>query len=84
MAAKELIDAGFKKVSDVENGFEGAVFPSFKDKNQYKFYRQLARRNKVPGFGHRRYYGWQWWGLPWTYEIDPKYVYPPDLKPTKK
>lgn len=84
LAAKELVDAGFKKVSEVEDGFEGPVFPSFKDINQYKFYRQLARRNKVPGFGHRRYYGWQWWGLPWTYEIDPKYIYPPDLKPAKK
>ena len=84
LAAKELVDAGFKTVSDVEDGFEGAAFPNFKDQNQYKFYRQLARRNKVPGYGHRRYYGWQWWGLPWTYEIDSKYVYPPDLKPAKK
>ncbi len=84
LAAKELAEAGFKKVYDVEDGFEGPTFPTFKDSNRDKFYRQLARRNKVIGFGLRRHYGWQWWGLPWTYQMDPKYVYPPDLVPKKK
>jgi len=84
LAAKELINAGFKKAYDVENGFEGPEFPFFKDSNKQKFYRQLAKRNKIYGFNHRRHYGWQWWGLPWTYEIDPKFIYPPDLKPSKK
>ena len=82
-AAKTLIDAGFQKVFDVEDGFEGAEFPSFDDSNRHKFYRQLAKRNKVHGYKHRRHYGWQWWGLPWTYEIDPKYVYPPDRIPAE-
>jgi rhodanese-related sulfurtransferase len=84
LAAKELLSAGFKKVYDVENGFEGPEFPSFSDSNKQKFYRQLAKRNKIYGFNHRRHYGWQWWGLPWTYEIDPKFIYPPDLNPPKK
>ncbi|MBL7225425.1 MAG: hypothetical protein ISS59_04770 [Desulfobacteraceae bacterium] len=84
LAVKELMDAGFKKTYDVENGFEGPEFPFFKDSNKQKFYRQLAKRNKIHGFNHRRHYGWQWWGLPWTYEIDPKFIYPPDLKPSKK
>jgi rhodanese-related sulfurtransferase len=84
LAAKELAEAGFKNVYDVEDGFEGPPFPTFKDGNRDKFYRQLARRNKVIGFGLRRHYGWQWWGLPWTYQMDPKYVYPPDLVPAKK
>lgn len=84
LAAKELMDAGFKKTYDVENGFEGPEFPFFKDSNRQKFYRQLAKRNKIDGFNLRRHYGWQWWGLPWTYEIDPKFIYPPDLKPSKK
>ena len=84
LAVKELMDAGFKKTYDVENGFEGPEFPFFKDSNKQKFYRQLAKRNKIDGFNHRRHYGWQWWGLPWTYEIDPKFIYPPDLKPSKK
>jgi len=84
LAAKELMNAGFKKTYDVENGFEGPEFPFFKDSNKQKFYRQLAKRNKIYGFNHRRHYGWQWWGLPWTYAIDPKFIYPPDLKPSKK
>lgn len=84
LAAKELIEAGFKKVFDVEDGFEGAEFPTFQDANRHKFYRQLAKSNKIYGFRHRRHYGWQWWGLPWTYEVDPKYVYPPDLNQPKE
>lgn len=84
LAVKELMDAGFKKTYDVENGFEGPEFPFFRDSNKQKFYRQLAKRNKINGFNLRRHYGWQWWGLPWTYEIDPKFIYPPDLKPSKK
>ena len=84
LAAKELVDAGFKNIYDVEDGFEGSKFPTFKDSNRHKFYRQLAKRNKIYGFNHRRHYGWQWWGLPWTYEIDPKFIYPADLKPSKK
>lgn len=83
-AAKDLIDEGFKNVFDVVDGFEGPQFPAFEDDNRHKFYRQLAKRNKIYGYGHRRHYGWQWWGLPWTYEIDPKYIYPPDLIPPKK
>jgi rhodanese-related sulfurtransferase len=84
LAAKDLIDEGFKNVFDVVDGFEGPQFPAFEDDNRHKYYRQLAKRNKIYGYGHRRHYGWQWWGLPWTYEIDPKYIYPPDLIPPKK
>lgn len=84
LATKDLVAAGFKNIYDVENGFEGPEFPFFKDSNEQKFYRQLAKRNKINGFNHKRHYGWQWWGLPWTYNIDPKFVYPPDLTPSKK
>ena len=84
LAAKELLDAGFKKVYEVEDGFEGSKFPVFKDSHKNKFYRQLAKRNKIYSFNHRRHYGWQWWGLPWTYDIDPKFVYPPDLAPSER
>ena len=83
-AAKDLIDAGFKNIFNVKNGFEGPKFPSFEDSNRHKFYRQLAKRNKIYGYNHRKHYGWQWWGLPWTYRMDPKFVYPPDLRPSKK
>ncbi len=84
LAAKDLVDAGFNKIYVVEDGFEGAQFPVFEDTHKNKFYRQLAKRNKIHSFNHRRHYGWQWWGLPWTYEIDPKYAYPPDLEPSKR
>jgi rhodanese-related sulfurtransferase len=84
LAADELKAAGFKNVYDVEDGFEGSEFPSFKDSNIHKYYRQLAKRNKIHGFDHRRHYGWQWWGLPWVYDMDPKFIYPPDLKPSEK
>ncbi|HOP48252.1 MAG TPA: rhodanese-like domain-containing protein [Desulfobacteraceae bacterium] len=90
LAAVELVQAGFKNIYNVEDGFEGPEFPSFnislilQDSDKHKFYRQLAKRNKIQGFDKRRHYGWQWWGLPWTYEIDPKYIYPPDLNPPKK
>jgi len=84
LAVKELMDGGFKNVFDVEDGFEGPEFPAFRDSNKDKYYRQLAKRNKIWGFNHRRHYGWQWWGLPWTYEIDPKFIYPPDLRPPEK
>ena len=84
LAAKDLVDAGFKHVYDVTDGFEGAKFPCFEDSNRNKFYRQLARRNKIYGFNLRRHYGWQWWGLPWHYDMDPKNIYPPDLSPSEE
>ena len=78
-AAKELLAAGYKNIFDVVDGFEGGEFPAFDDPNKHKYYRQLAKRNNIYGFEHRRHSGWQFWGLPWTYEMDPKYVYPPDV-----
>jgi len=84
LAAKELIKNGFKHIYNVKDGFEGPLFPFFEDKNRHKFYRQLAHRNKIPTYNHRHFYGWQWWGLPWTYDIDSKYIYPPDKIPKKE
>ena len=84
VAAKDLIKNGFKNVYNVKDGFEGPLFPSFEDENRHKFYRQLALRNKIPDYNHRRFYGWQWWGLPWTYDIEPKYIYPPDQIPKEE
>ena len=84
LAAKDLVNDGFKNISDVMDGFEGPEFPTLEDNHLNKYYRQLGKRNKIYGFLHRRHYGWQWWGLPWTYEIDPKFIYPPDLKPPEK
>ena len=80
LAAKELVESGFENVFDVEDGFEGKEFPYSEDANLDKWYKNLARQNKVHGYGHRRHRGWQWWGLPWTYEMDRRYLYPPDIK----
>lgn len=79
LAAKELVENGFVNVFNVEDGFEGREFPYFEDPNQDKMYKNLARQNKINGYRQRRHYGWQYWGLPWTYEMDPIYLYPPDL-----
>jgi len=84
LASSELMKAGFRNVYNVKDGFEGALFPTFENNNKNKFYRQIAKRNTVYGFNHRRHYGWQWWGLPWTYEINLKYIYPPDISPSGK
>jgi rhodanese-related sulfurtransferase len=84
LAAKDVSGAGFKNVYDIKDGFEGAEFPSHDDPDLQKYYRQLARRSKIEGYQQRRHYGWQGWGLPWTYEIDTKYIYPPDLKASGK
>jgi rhodanese-related sulfurtransferase len=84
LAARELIKNGFKSIYNVKDGFEGPPFPYFENENRHKFYRQLAKRNKIPSYNHRGFYGWQWWGLPWTYEINSKYIYPPDKTPKKE
>ena len=84
LAARELLKNGFKNIYNVRDGFEGAPFPFFEDGNRHKFFRQLAKRNKIPTYDHRRFYGWQWWGLPWTYEINSKYIYPPDKIPKEE
>ncbi len=59
------VDAGFKpdKVLNVLGGFEG---DKIKDKNS-------------PFYGKRMLGGWRLEGLPWTYSMDPKLMYQPDL-----
>jgi rhodanese-related sulfurtransferase len=60
------VGCGFKpdKVYNILAGFEG---DKVKDKNN-------------PYYGKRRVAGWRLEGLPWTYKMDPKYMYQPDLK----
>lgn len=59
------VDCGFNedKVFNVLGGFEG---DKVKDKNN-------------PYYGKRRVAGWRLDGLPWTYTMDPKQMYQPDL-----
>lgn len=79
LAAEELVKNGFENVFNVKHGFEGEEFPFDEDADQDKWLKNLAKQNNVTGFKHRRHYGWQWWGLPWTYEMDTTYLYPPDV-----
>lgn len=79
-AAKELAENGFENVFNVKHGFEGEEFPYFENPDLNRLYKNMARQNKVTGFIPRRHYGWKWWGLPWTYKMDPIYLYPPDLR----
>ncbi len=60
------VDCGFKadKVFNVLGGFEG---DKVKDKSS-------------PHYGKRMIGGWRLEGLPWSYKMDPKLMYQPDLK----
>jgi rhodanese-related sulfurtransferase len=59
-----LAEAGFRKVYNVVDGFEGD-----KEKDEAS-----------PNFGKRTVNGWQNAGLPWTYKLDPKLMWLEDDK----
>lgn len=65
LATTAAVDAGFKvdKVFNVLGGFEG-------DK---------VKDRQSPFYGKRHMGGWRLEGLPWTYKMDPKLMYQPDL-----
>jgi rhodanese-related sulfurtransferase len=65
-ATEAAIDAGFKadKVYNIRGGFEG----------------DPVMNPDSPLYGKRTVGGWSLEGLPWTYEMDRKYMYQPDLK----
>ncbi len=72
-AADALVKAGFKRVYQIKNGFLGERLLS---KENDKLAEKLSPRWQERG----RVNGWVYWGLPVSHVIDPKYVYPPDLK----
>lgn len=62
LACNELAKAGFEHLFNVLGGFEG-------DK---------VKKKKSIDYGHRRAInGWQYDGLPYTYELDNKLIYSP-------
>jgi rhodanese-related sulfurtransferase len=65
-ATEAAIEAGFKadKVYNIRGGFEG----------------DPVMNPDSPLYGKRTIGGWRLEGLPWTYEMDRKYRYQPDLK----
>ncbi|MFH1035847.1 MAG: rhodanese-like domain-containing protein [Pseudomonadota bacterium] len=72
-AADALVRAGFRRVYNIRHGFWGDPLVS-------KEHQKLAERLS-PHSGQRgRVNGWVYWGLPVVYAMDPRYVYPPDLK----
>lgn len=72
-AAEVLAKAGFKKVYNIRHGFSGDQLAS---KDQDKLAEKLS-----PFYGLRgRVNGWLFWGLPVSHQVDPRYIYPPDLK----
>lgn len=64
--ASSAIKAGFKeeKVFNMMGGVEGG-----KNKNKESSF-----------YGQRWAGGWKQEGLPWTYSMDPKYMYQPDIQ----
>jgi len=72
-AADALVGAGYKHVFNIRHGFLGDALAA---KDQEKLAEKFS-----PHYGLRgRVNGWVYWGLPVTHTIDPRYVYPPDLK----
>ncbi|KMY67543.1 hypothetical protein AAU61_12090 [Desulfocarbo indianensis] len=72
-AADALNAAGFKYVYNVRHGFLGDALSA---PDQEKLAEKYSPHNGLRG----RVNGWLYWGLPVSHAIDPRYVYPPDLK----
>ncbi len=71
-AADALKQAGFQNVYNVRDGFEGDPF----DGNSPEEKALLQKYS--PFYGHRgRVEGWQYFGLPYTYELKDELIYQP-------
>ncbi len=69
-AADALVRAGFKYTYNVRDGFEGVGFTG-RDARE----RSLLKKYS-PFYGHRgKVEGWQYYGLPYTYELKDELVY---------
>ncbi|MCB2226643.1 MAG: hypothetical protein KQH53_08180 [Desulfarculaceae bacterium] len=72
-AAEALVKAGYTQVYNLSNGFLGQ--PLMPEKQG-----ELAQKYS-PAYGSRgKLNGWLFWDLPVSHELDPRYIYPPDLK----
>jgi rhodanese-related sulfurtransferase len=72
-AADALAAAGFKNVSNVRHGYWGQPLTA---PDEEKLAEKYSPHHGLRG----RVNGWSFWGLPLTQRVDPRYVYPPDLK----
>ena len=74
-ASDLLVKNGFKKVYNVVGGFEGNKFHGRNDEEK-----KLVKKYS-PNYSHRGLFdGWKYYGLPWTYKMEPKYIYEPHKK----
>ncbi|ADK84901.1 Rhodanese domain protein [Desulfarculus baarsii DSM 2075] len=72
-AADALVEAGFKNVHAVRHGVMGEPFiPADEQKLAQKFSPHYGQGGRVNG--------WVYWGLPLVRSIEPRLIYPPDLK----
>lgn len=72
-AADALVEAGFGNVFNVRHGFMGdRLIPTEEQKLAEKFSPYYGQGGHVNG--------WVFWGLPVSRVIEPRLVYPPDLK----
>ncbi len=74
-AADLAYKAGFKNSYNLLGGFEGYRFTG-KIKGEKALVRKYSTIYGKPGYIN----GWKYYGLPYNYTMDPKYIYPPDLK----
>ena len=74
-AADIAYKAGFKNSYNLLGGFEGYRFTG-KSKEEKALTKKYSPMYGKPGLIN----GWKYYGLPYTYKMSPKYVYPPDLK----
>ena len=72
-AADALVAAGFKEVFNLRHGFSGDLLGS---KDEGKLAEKYSPLYRLGG----KINGWMFWGLPVSHQVDPRYVYPPDLK----
>lgn len=72
-AAKVLAKGGFKHIYYVDHGYLGEPQAS---KEEGELAEKYSPHQGQPG----RVNGWLFWGLPVSHKVDPRYVYPPDIK----
>lgn len=72
-AAEALCKAGYIQVYNLAHGFLGqALIPEKQGELAQKYSPAYGSRGKLNG--------WLFWDLPVSHEMDPRYIYPPDLK----
>ncbi len=69
-ASDFLAESGFKNVYNVIDGFEGGKFKGASNKEA------ALMKQSSEHYGRRGFTGgWKYYGLPWTYSMNPKLVY---------